>query len=52
MSKCDKSNDFKGVFKGGSQNRRKKGEIKWQNAVPLQNFYNFADNIGLINYYK
>ena len=29
MSKCGKSNDFKGVFKRGSQNHRKKGEIKW-----------------------
>ena len=52
MSKCGKSNDFKGVFKRGSQNHRKKGEIKWQNAVPSQIFYNFAANIGLINYYK
>ena len=50
MSKCDKSNDFKGVLKGGSQNHRKKGEIKWQNIVPLQNSHNFADNIRLINY--
>ena len=33
-----------------SENRRKKGKVKWKNAVPSQNPHNIADNIRLINY--
>ena len=33
-----------------SYEARKKGKVKWQNVVPLQNPHNITDNIGLINY--